>query len=265
MRIRTLLHLVLVAVILAFVGKIVSTWRRPLPTLSGKVAPEPVSAVSEPPPSLTPEAREVFVTTIAQNDLFSPDRGETPAPTVVDDGPKKVDPPSHLKLVGVVLTRSRAEAFLSDTSQGNKVVRVKQGDSIGQYQLLQVAAAEVKLSLGAGGEVALLQLRLLDSATSQQAPNLIPTAVHPRVGFGRPGPPPGRAMPPPGADPNQPAPAAQAPEEAQALRDNIQRMQQRLRRIRRRAAREEAAAQGQDSTGGGGEEEEQEEESDDEE
>ena len=264
MRIRTLLHIVLVAVILAFVGKIVSTWRRPLPTLSGKVAPEPVPVVGEPHPSLTPEAKDAFVTTIAQNDLFSPERGETPAPPVVDDGPKKIDPPSHLKLVGVVLTRSRAEAFLSDTSQGNKVVRVKQGDSIGQYQLLQVAAAEVKLSLG-GGEVALLQLHLLDSATSQQAPHLMPNAVQPRVGFGRPGPPPGRAISPVGADPNQPEPPAQAPEEAQALRDNIQRMQQRLRRIRRRAAREEATAQGQGSTGGGGEEQEQEEESNDDE
>ena len=36
MRIRTLLHAVLVVVILALCGKIVSTWRRPLPTPSGE-------------------------------------------------------------------------------------------------------------------------------------------------------------------------------------------------------------------------------------
>jgi hypothetical protein len=175
-----------------------------------------------------------------------------------DKAPETVPPPSHLKLVGVVLTRSRAEAFLSDSSQGNKVVRVKQGDSIGQYQLLQVAASEVKLSLGAGGGVAPLRLHILDSATSQQAPRLIPNVAPPQVGSGRPGPRAGRFVVPPDADPNQeaaPAPAP-APEEAQALRENIQRMQQRLRRIRRRAAREEAAARGENIEEEGEDEEE---------
>jgi hypothetical protein len=186
------------------------------------------------------------VDAIAQNDLFSPSRGAVPPPTTTPEGPPKVDPPSHLKLVGVVLTRSRAEAFLSDASQGNKVIRVKQGESIGQYQLLQVTAAEVKLLLGAGGEVAPLQLRILDSATSQQAPRLIPNVAQPKAGMARPGLPAGRILQAPDADPNQQQAAAQAaPEEAQALRENIQRMQQRLRRIRRRAAREEAAAQGE--------------------
>ena len=243
MRIRTLLHAALVVVILALCGKIVSTWRRPLPMPSGEApnASPPLPEPGELSSVLTPDAMSASVNTIAQNDLFSPSRGQVPPPTTTPEGPPKVDPPSHLKLVGVLLTRSRAEAFLSDASQGNKVLRVKQGESIGQYQLLQVTAAEVKLSLGAGGEVAPLQLRILDSATSQQAPRLIPNVAQPNAVR----PPAGRILQAPDADPNQQAAAQAAPEEAQALRENIQRMQQRLRRIRRRAAREEAAAQGE--------------------
>jgi hypothetical protein len=132
MRIRTLLHILLVVVILALCGQIVATWRRSLPTLPLEASPAP-SALAEPGallPDLTPEDMNAYVETIAQNDLFSPARGEAPAPAPTTEGPPKVDPPSHLKLVGVILTRSRAEAFLTDASQGNKVLRVKQGDSL---------------------------------------------------------------------------------------------------------------------------------------
>lgn len=263
MRIRTLMHALLVLVVLLVSGQIIATWRRPFPVVAGEgeAPPPPTPEGGGVPANLTPEASNALVTTIAQNDLFSPDRGAAPPPPP-DKAPETVPPPSHLKLVGVVLTRSRAEAFLSDSSQGNKVVRVKQGDSIGQYQLLQVAASEVKLSLGAGGGVAPLRLNILDSATSQQAPRLIPNIAPPQVGNGRPGPGAGRFAIPPNADPNQQAAAvpAPAPEEAQALRENIQRMQQRLRRIRRRAAREEAAARGENPEAEGEDEEQDEEE-----
>jgi len=253
MRIQTLIHTLLVLVIFALCGRIVAVWRRPAPSVSVETGtPAPPSAAEMPPPNLTQEAADALVATIAQNDLFSSERGEVPASVPVETQ-KKVDPPSHLKLVGVLLTRRRAEAFLSDSSQGNKVVRVKQGDSIGQYQLLQVTPIEVKLSLGVGGEVAPLRLQILDSATSQQAPRLVPQVTPQNPGVaGRQGPSAGRGVPAPPPDPNQPA-AQAAPEEAQALRDNIQRMQQRLRRIRRRAAREETAARGEN---GGGDNEE---------
>lgn len=256
MRIQTLLHAALVVIIVGLGWQIVATWRRPAPVMSGDTGavPPPPATTETLPPSLTPEGAEALVATIAQNDLFSPSRGEAPE-VVTEEAPKaKVDPPSHLKLVGVVLTRLRAEAFLADSSQGNKVVRVKQGDSIGQYQLLQVTPIEVKLSLGAGGEVAPLRLQILDSATSQQAPRLMPQVTPQNLGALQPGQNARRGAAVQPQDPNQPATQAQAaPEEAQALRDNIQRMQQRLRRIRRRAAREEAAARGEN--GGGGEEE----------
>jgi hypothetical protein len=251
MRIQRLLHIALVVIILALCGKIVAAWRRPTPFIpvsenDSQISPT-VADLS--PAQLTQEGAEALVTIIAQNDLFSPSRGEVPVPETEEAPSTKVDPPSHLKLVGVLLTRHRAEAFLSDSSQGNKVVRVKQGDSIGQYQLLQVTPIEVKLSLGAGGEVAPLRLQILDSASSQQAPRLLPQVTPQNLGVaGQQGATAGRrglAQP----DPNQPG-AQAAPEEAQALRENIQRMQQRLRRIRRRAAREEAAARGENIGGG---------------
>ncbi|MGE0824455.1 MAG: hypothetical protein AB7G75_22930 [Candidatus Binatia bacterium] len=241
MRIRTFFHVVLAGMALFLCGKIVAVWRRPLPAIlpNAEQTPSDASGLGRLQPMQPPEAVTQMVEAIAAKDLFTPDRGEVTSP-IVEEPKTVVEPPSHLKLVGVLMSRARAEAFLADSSQGNKVFRVKQGDSIGQYQLLQIDPKEVKVALGSSGEVASLQLRILDSATSQQAPHIIP-AVQQNVGDGRPGSAVGRIL----AQPNvvgQSGVSPQTQEEAQALRSNIQRMQQRLRRLRRRAAREEAQA-----------------------
>jgi hypothetical protein len=163
-------------------------------------------------------------------------------PTKIDE--PVVAPPSHLKLVGIVVSRSQTEAMFTDATQGGKAVRVKQGDTLGAYQLVSVAPTEVKLGLGAGGGEVTLALAILESGLAAQAPQMQPgdpqTMInaqgHPRGG------PPGEPYP-------EPAPnldGDNAPqEEAQALRENIQQMQQRLRQIRRRAAIDEARSRGE--------------------
>jgi hypothetical protein len=82
MRIRTLMHALLVLVVLLVSGQIIATWRRPFPVVAGEgEAPSPPPPDGgEGPANLTPEASNALVTIIAQNDLFSPDRGVAPPP-----------------------------------------------------------------------------------------------------------------------------------------------------------------------------------------
>jgi len=258
MRIRALLHILLGLLTVALFWQVTTTWRRPLPVPLPLLPPPPKEAQSLPfPAPQTPEAMATQVALIASKDLFSPIRGREDNDSPQPDTPAPTPPPSHLKLVGVLLSRAREEALFADASQGGKVVRVKQGDTIGSYQLLRVTPAEVKLSLGSGGGEASLPLLILDSGKASQAPRLLPAPVpQPVAGQGRPGQVPARSVLQP-ADANQQAASAAnvSHEEAQALRENIQKMQQRLRRIRRKAAREEAGAQGEER---GGEDEEDE-------
>jgi type II secretory pathway component PulC len=198
---------------------------------------------------MTPESVAPQVQLIAMKNLFDPNRGRVDAPTVKEEGPKEVPPPSHLKLVGVVVSHDRTEAMFTDASQGGKAVRVKEGDTLGAYQLTRVTPTAVKLALGAGGGEVTLSLALLSSSQAGAAPQMVPVAPQPKPQRR----PPARAPAQPAA-PN-PDENGAPQEEAQALRENIQQMQQRLRQIRRQAAVEEARARGEFT-----EEEEEEEE-----
>jgi type II secretory pathway component PulC len=198
---------------------------------------------------VTPESVAPQVQLIATKNLFDPQRGHVDAPVTIEEGPKEVPPPSHLKLVGVVVSRDRTEAMFTDASQGGKAVRVKEGEALGAYQLTQVTPTSVKLAVGTGGGEVTLPLALLSSSQAGAAPLMVPVAPQPRA-QGRPQ----VRMPPQPATQN-PDDSAVPQEEAQELRDNIQKMQQRLRQIRRRAAVEEARARGEFT-----EEEEEEEE-----
>ena len=89
---------------------------------------------------------------ITDQDLFAPDRKR---PVVVQQtvSAEPPPPPSHLTLVGVLLTPGREEAFLADSSQGNRVTRVQKGEQIGDlYRLTRLTAAEATLSLGDDGK-----------------------------------------------------------------------------------------------------------------
>jgi len=250
MRIRRALEIALGIVVIVLLWEIGAAWRRPLPAPLPAPAATPDSvAQPSPPVAITPESVAPQVQLIAAKNLFDPNRGRVDAPAVKEEGPKEVPPPSHLKLVGVVVSRDRTEAMFTDASQGGKAVRVKEGETLGAYQLTRVTPTAVKLGLGAGGGEVTLSLVLLNSSQAGAAPQMIPMAPQPSAQRR-----PSMRVPPQPDIPN-PDENAVPQEEAQALRENIQQMQQRLRQIRRRAAVEEARARGEFT-----EEEEEEEE-----
>jgi hypothetical protein len=254
MRIRRALEITLGVVALLLLWQIGVTWQRPLPPSVTPSAPAP-GKVSQPrpPARLTPDSLAPQVEVIAAKNLFDPNRGhvEVVTPTEVK---KEVPPPSHLKLVGIVVSRSRTEAMFTDATQGGKAVRVKEGDTLGEYQLVSVTPTEVKLGLGAGGGEVTLALAILESGLAAQAPQMMAPDAQAGIPQGRSRDlPPGEGQQEPVPNPN----GDNAPqEEAQALRENIQQMQQRLRQIRRRAAIDEARSRGETIEENQGEEEE---------
>jgi hypothetical protein len=112
--------------------QILGTWRR---SLDGQrpVAQQNPSEEKSLPFGLSPQLQvgKQYANTIADKDLFVPSRGRTQ----VEAKPvATVPPPSHLKLVGVVLNRGKEEALFADSSQGGKVVRVRKGEVLGSYK-----------------------------------------------------------------------------------------------------------------------------------
>ena len=256
MRIRRALEVILGVVALLLLWQIGMTWRRPLPPPLSETAPSQGQAPkTRLPTRSTPDSLAPQVQLIAAKNLFDPHRGRVEAPPAATEEKPVVPPPSHLKLVGIVVSRSRTEAMFTDATQGGKAVRVKQGDTLGEYHLVSVTPTEVKLGLGTDGGEVTLALAILESGLAAQAPQMM-MSPDPQAGI-----PQGRHrdLPSEGAqqepllDPN----GDNAPqEEAQALRENIQQMQQRLRQIRRRAAIDEARSRGETIEEDAGEEEE---------
>ena len=226
MRIRRFFHTILAVIALGIVWQMVSTWSRAMPG----VQPESARTRTQGRPDTALPARRIqtgqrLAQQITDKDLFSEDRQR---PVVVQQTvvAEPIPPPSHLTLVGVLLTPGREEAFLSDSSQGNRVTRVQKGEQIEHYRLTRLTASEATLSLGDGGEVA-LPLALLSSTKAKSLPRLTPKKA-------------------------SAAKQAQQPAEGQAaveagdddparIRENIRQLQRRLRTIRRQAARERRA------------------------
>lgn len=234
MRIRRFFHIILAVIALGILWQTVSTWSRDMPD----VQPESARDRTQDRPATALPARAIragqrLAQQITDKDLFSPDRKR---PVVVQQTvtAEPIPPPSHLSLVGVLLTPGREEAFLADSSQGNRVTRVQKGEQIGeQYRLTRLTASEATLAVGNdGGEVA-LPLALLSSTKAKSLPRLTPKKA------------PVKKQTKPAQDP---AAEAQSPVAVQAggddparIRENIRQLQRRLRTIRRQAARERRA------------------------
>lgn len=247
MRVRRFLHILLFCIACLLVWKIGETWRRPLEEARSSAQPNSAEEKSIPLQQLpTPQIGKRYAEVITDKDLFVPSRSRT----LKEATPAAaVPPPSHLRLVGVVRTAEREEAFLADSTQGGKVVRVRKGELIGSYRLTNVAPLQATLSMGQDGDEVSLPLLVLDSSTAGQAQRLLPAM---RANQGRGGQPPGRPGMPagrPGAPPTAEAPSQN---ETHAIRQNIQQLQQRLRQLRRQAS-------------GDGEEDEEEEDEEEEE
>lgn len=197
-----------------------------------------------------------YAEVITDKDLFTPSRSRAlkeSAPVVT------VPPPSHLRLVGILRTVDREEAFFADSTQGGKVVRVRKGESIGSYRVVSVNPLQATLTMGQDGDEVSLPLLVLDSGTAGQAQRLLPAAM--RANQGRPGQPPVR----PGMSAGRPGMTPSAtdtppPTETHAIRQNIQQLQQRLRQLRKQASRDNNDEEEDTEESDGGEEEEAEEE-----
>lgn len=236
MRFRRFLHFLLFALVCLLMWQIAETWRRPLEEQRSSAQQSPIKEKSLPSPQAAPpQLGKRLADIIASKDLFVPSRGRV---QVEEQPVVTVPPPSHLKLVGVVLTDRKEEAFFSDSTQGGKVVRLRKGESLGSYKLINVAPLQATLTVGQdGGDEVNLPLLVLDSNTASQAPMLIPP---PRVNQGR-GNLAGRLASAPG-DPGAVDPQDASRSEAHAIRQNIRQLQRRLRQLRRQAARANAEA-----------------------
>jgi hypothetical protein len=240
MRIRRFLNILLFAVVVLFLWQVVEIWKRPLPTLlSADTAgsrDQQEEKVLSAPSRPTLDSGKQLSAVIADKDLFSPNRRravtEEGAPVV------SVPPPSHLKLVGIIVASDRQEAFFLDSSQGGKVVRVPLGASIGSYKVVRVSPLQAALTFGPEGAEVNLPLAVVDSSTAAKAPMLIPAVAQPQPGSAAVRP--GQARPVPVAAPAVGVNPSAMQEETQAIRQNIQQLQQRLRQIRRQAARQGA-------------------------
>ena len=226
MRIRRFFHVILAVIALGIVWQMVSTGNRAMPGVQPESARAPKkdrSALALPVRSIQTGQR--LARRITDKDLFAPERKR---PVVVQQAvsTEPPPPPSHLTLVGVLLTPGREEAFLADSSQGNRVTRVQKGEQIDLYRLTHLTAAEATLSLGDdAGEVA-LPLVLLSSKKAKRLPRLTPK----------------KAAAAKQARPPAKSPAVEAGGDDPArIRENIRQLQRRLRTLRRQAARERRA------------------------
>ena len=232
MRIRRFFHTLLALIALGIVWQTVSAWTRAMPD----VQPEAARTQKKDRGATALPARAVrtgqrLAQQITDKDLFSQDRQRpvVAQPAVSSEPPP---PPSHLTLVGVLLTPGREEAFLADSSQGNRVTRVQKGEQIERYRLTRLTASEATLSLGDdGGEVA-LSLALLSSKKAKDLPRLTPKKA----------PVVKRAS----ASAESQASAEADSDDPARIRENIRQLQRRLRLIRRQAARERRAAREQE-------------------
>lgn len=228
MRVRRFLHIVLFSIACLLAWQIVEAWRRPLEaqhsTAPQNLEEKPLPVFHTPPP----QTGKLYASIIADKDLFVPSRSRA----AVEVKPVvSVPPPSHLKLVGVVLAHGREEALFADSTQGGKVARVRKGEALGAYKLVEVAPLQATLTLGQDGDQVSLPLLVIDSNTAAQGPHLMPAIV--RGNQGRRAQSQGRQAIPLGNNEDE----GQTQSEAHAIRQNIQQLQQRLRQIRRQAVR----------------------------
>ena len=229
MRIRRFLHFILGVAALCLVWQIATTWNRTPPiahSAPGRSGEEDGALISL--PARPAQVGADLAKQIADKPLFDPERQR---PEVVFQSTEPVPPPSHLTLVGVFLAPGRAEAFLADSSQANKVTRVQKGEQIDRYRLAKITSTQVTLSLGPDAGEVDLSLRLLDSQGAKKAPRILPEKSRVRSRAGQTG-----------RKRASREPKESAPDDTVKIRQQIQQMQRRLRKIRRQAAGEHRVA-----------------------
>ena len=212
MKIRRFLHIILASAVLFLAWQIFQTWRQDVPAPSAGHSNEKVRvAATVTLPGRSLRTGKEIANNISAQDLFAPSRRSQPQDS---QGAQKevIPPPTHLTLVGVMLVPGREVAFLSDSSNDNKVTRVRKWELIEQYRLARVNRSAVTLALGEGGKEVDLPLKLLDSQSARKVPRLVSAPTSQQV-------------------------VAPKTEMSPEVRQDIEKMQSRLRDLRRQAVR----------------------------
>jgi hypothetical protein len=182
-------------VIAAFLGvRLYEAWASRPPAVALE-APPAASAEAPPPPAAAPTRPPLTeYAVVAERNLFSPTRTETPPePARAAAGGPAAPPAPKPRLYGVVLLpEGRGRAYLEDV-QRRRIFGYSEGDLVGDARLEQIKADRVVLRRG--GET--FEVLLYDPSKPRQsaAP---PSVQSPETG-GPARPPTGRApVPPPG-------------------------------------------------------------------
>lgn len=211
--------LLLVAV--AFLGvRLYQAWTSRPPVAPPEAASATTAEPLPPPAASAPQPPLTEYTAIAERNLFSPTRTETPPELPRTAAGSQAPPTPKPRLYGVVLlSEGRGRAYLEDV-QRRRILGYSEGDLVGDARLEQIKSDRVVLRRG--GET--FEVLLYDPSKPRQS--VAPSGVQsPEVGgAGRPPtvrpptPPPGAGVrplprprvpvPPPG-----PPPAAEGPEQ----------------------------------------------------
>jgi type II secretory pathway component PulC len=195
-----LINIVLLLLIALVVWRTISVWRRGVPQVQARMdAPGRAPGDSLPGPGRKP-ALPQMVAVIAEKDLFDASRK---APEVAQPAPERTPtPPPTLKLSGVLVVGGEREAVLTDMAQGNRQIRMREGEDISGYKVSKITADEISLVSGSGEEVTLsLQIDKTKGPHKGFGPGGKPVA-HPPPAQARPQ----QAQAAPANAPQQPAP-----------------------------------------------------------
>jgi hypothetical protein len=132
-----MLNVLLLALVALAAWRTIDVWRRQPPKLAptdeGRAQPaEPLPPLGKKPP--LPQ----MVNSIAEQDLFDISRQEAKPGEEAPTPMSTPAPPPTLKLAGVVSVGVGPEALVTDTSQGNKQIRLQVGEDISGYSVDQI-------------------------------------------------------------------------------------------------------------------------------
>ena len=215
-----ILNVLLVVLILLAGWRLVDVIGRGAPPVPADPAARRVTAPAVPAP---PRRLRVIpaVKEIRSKDLFDVSRQPVEAAAAAPTPSETPAPPPTLKLTGVIFVGTFREAVVIDETQGNKQLRLREGEDISGYRVSSIERDRVSLASGAGEVV---QLQLLVATGGPQV----------KAGPG------GKATPKPkmakGKRKNDKADKSDIQKRRADARKRAQRARERLKRLREEAA-----------------------------
>jgi hypothetical protein len=236
-----ILNIVLLALIVLAAWRTVGVWRRGVPEREAPADAGGRNVAEVPPPPRTPQLPQL-IAVIAEKDLFDQSR-KPPDQAAAAPAATPAPPPPTLKLAGVIVVGSQKEALLVDTAQGNKQLRMREGEELSGYRIGRIDIEEIAL-IGPGGEQTVVPMIIDKSAGGKKGfgPGGRPAAV----AVGGAGAAGGPLRPPQGPPPGAPQPAVSQPlrqgvapaDPAADARQRAESARERLKRLRAEAARQ---------------------------